>query len=582
METNKLTVKLYWQQIKKYKISFFVSLFAIPIASLSLDTLLPYFLSQAIGNLGPGANIAITNNIMLSSVIMMFGVTLNLIGFQSLIHHESNIRYELSRETFLKLIGKDLNFFVNEKIGSLTSRYIDFLRSHVLLQDLLIIRTLGFVISIMTGLIIVSIRSPLVGLILIGLLALIIFQVRFSIRYRKPYRHARKELMAESNGRVADALTNSLIVKTFANETTELEQIDSVNKDYQKMFRKDLKFLGLEGTVRIFFMSIVQITSIAICAGLVGSGQMNIPTAVFILVYLQRISTQLFALGEIARGYDQALLDAAPMSEMLSKEIKVIDKNDAVSIKNIKPSIEIKDVYYQYEKLNGYVLNGIDLSIEAGAKIGLVGHSGAGKTTLTHLILRFADVTKGSILIDGHDIRDITQESLRRNIAYVSQEPMLFHRSLRDNIIYGKPDATEKEIARAIKQANAEEFIEKLPHGINTIVGERGVKLSSGQKQRVAIARALLKDAPILILDEATSALDSESEKLIQSSLEKLMKGRTSIVIAHRLSTIASLDYIVVIGDGKIVEKGTHQELLSKNKIYARLWNHQSGGFIQE
>ncbi len=582
METNKLTAKLYWQQIKKYKISFFVAFFAIPIAVLSLDTLLPYFLSQAIGGLSSNSADLIENSIFLASITMVVGVILNFIGFQTLIRHEANIRYNLSRDTFLSLINKDLSFFVNEKIGSLTSRYIDFLRSHVILQDLLIIRSLGFTISIITGLTIVSVQSPLIGLLLAGLLVMIIFQVRFSIRYRKPYRHARKELIAESNGKVADALSNSLIVKTFANEKNELTHIDSVNASYKNAFIKDLRFLALEGTLRLFIMSIVQISAIVICASLVSSGQMEIPMAIFILVYLQRIASQLFALGEIARSYDQALLDAAPMSEMLSKEIEVKDKPDAIAISNINPSIEIKNVSYQYEKLDSFVLDGINLSIAAGEKIGLVGHSGTGKTTLTHLILRFADVTSGSIVINEHDIRDITQESLRKNIAYVPQEPMLFHRSLRDNIIYGKPDATDDQILRAIKQANATEFIEKLPHGIDTIVGERGVKLSSGQKQRVAIARAILKDSPILILDEATSALDSVSEKLIQDSLKRLMKGRTSIVIAHRLSTIASLDRIVVISDGKIVETGTHKELLDKNKIYAKLWNHQSGGFIQE
>jgi ATP-binding cassette subfamily B protein len=197
-------------------------------------------------------------------------------------------------------------------------------------------------------------------------------------------------------------------------------------------------------------------------------------------------------------------------------------------------------------------------------------------------LLRFADVTGGSILIDGQDIREVTQESLRAAIAYVPQEAYLFHRSLRENIAYGKPGATDAEIWEAIRQANAGEFTRKLPDGLDTIVGERGVKLSGGQRQRIAIARAILKDAPILILDEATSALDSESEKLIQDALEKLMKNRTSIVIAHRLSTIAKLDRIIVLDHGKIVEDGTHSELLKNNGIYAKLWSHQSGGFIEE
>ena len=222
------------------------------------------------------------------------------------------------------------------------------------------------------------------------------------------------------------------------------------------------------------------------------------------------------------------------------------------------------------------------LTIPAGQKVGLVGPSGAGKTTVINLLLRFIDVNHGSIKIGNQDIRDITQESLHQHIAYVPQEPVLFHRSLRDNITYGKPDATIEEVERAAKRANAYDFIDTLPSRFDTLVGERGVKLSGGQRQRIAITRAILKDAPILVLDEATSALDSESEKLIQDSLDELMKGRTSIVIAHRLSTIAKLDRIIVLDNGQIAEDGTHRQLLAQGGIYAKLWRHQSGGFIEE
>jgi ATP-binding cassette subfamily B protein len=581
LETNKHTIKLYWEQIRKYKASFFTSLFCIPLAALALDTLLPYFLSQAIGGLSSQNHDAIIHNIFATSCVALIGVGLNLIGFQALLRHEANVRFELARDTFKRLIGKDLSFFASEKIGALTSRYIDFLRSHVMLQDIVIIRTLSFLISVCTGLVIVGWQSPFLALVLAALLAIIVIQVKFSIKYRKPFRFARKELMAESNGKVADALTNNLIVKTFAGEKTELAHLDQVNSDYRHAYIKDYRLTSFEGSTRLLVMSIIQIIAISICATLVSSGQMSIPIAVFMLIYLQRIASQLFTLGEMINGYDQALLEAAPMSEILAKDTIVNDKPNALTLHDITPTITLKDLSYHYGDSGEEVLQQINLSIAAGEKVGLVGNSGAGKTTITHLLLRFADVTGGAILIDGHDIRDVTQESLRRMIAYVPQEPMLFHRSLRENIIYGKPDATDKEVRRAAEQANALEFIDKLPHGLDTIVGERGVKLSGGQRQRVAIARAILKDAPILVLDEATSALDSESEKLIQNSLEKLMKGRTSIVIAHRLSTIATLDRIIVIGDGKIIEDGSHAELLAANETYARLWKHQSGGFIE-
>ncbi len=582
MDTNKFTIKLYWEQIKKYKISFFISLFCIPLAALALDTLLPYFLSQAIGGLSSQDQNLVIQNIILTSCIALLGVGLNFTGFQALCRHEANVRFELSMATFGRIIGKDLGFFSNEKIGSLVSRYIDFLRSHIAIQDLLIIRTLTFLISVIAGLIIVGSQSLLMAFILLTLLIVIILQVKFSINRRKSYRFARKELMAESNGKVADALTNNLIVKTFAGEQSELKNINEINDNYRTAYIKDLGRMGAEGSARILTMSITQIIAIGICATLVSNGQMSVPVAVFMLVYLQRISTQLFALGEMLNGYDQALLEAAPMSDMLVKETVVNDKPNASIMQNIKPTIEFKNVSYHYADCEKILIKKINLSINAGERIGIVGPSGSGKTTITHLLLRFADITDGAILIGGHNIRDVTQESLRRSIAYVPQEPMLFHRTLKDNIRYGKPDATDEEIHLATEQANALEFIDKLPHGLDTIVGERGIKLSGGQRQRVAIARAILKDAPILILDEATSALDSESEKLIQDALWDLMDDRTSIVIAHRLSTIAKLDRIIVLDDGKIIEQGTHNELIAKNGMYAKMWARQSGGFIRE
>jgi ATP-binding cassette subfamily B protein len=247
-----------------------------------------------------------------------------------------------------------------------------------------------------------------------------------------------------------------------------------------------------------------------------------------------------------------------------------------------KGEIILKDMTFTHPENNDALFHKTNLVIAPGEKIGLVGHSGSGKTSLTKLLLRFHDLDDGEILIDGQNIAHITQDDLRRSIAYVPQEPVLFHRTIRENIAYGRPDASDTEVHAAARKANAHEFIEKLPAGYDTLVGERGVKLSGGQRQRIVIARAVLKDAPILILDEATSALDSESEVLIQSALWELMKGRTAIVIAHRLSTIQKMDRIVVLQDGAIIEQGSHAELVKQSGTYAGLWAHQSGGFIEE
>lgn len=557
-------------------------LICIPLGGLLIDTLLPYFFSQALGGLSTHNVELVKNSLIVAACLGIVGAASNAIGFQMMARHEGNVRVALSDSTFQRLISKDLQFFVNEKVGALTSRFIDFIRSEITLQDLLIIRTLGFVLSVSVGLVIVALQSWLLALIIVVLLSILITQVRWSIKKRAPWRHERKTLAGEINGSVADAVTNHLTVKTFAGESNEISHISKQNKRLREIYIKDIGFVSFEGSARVAIMVAVQIIAISFCTYLVFNNKMGIAIAIFTLTYLQRMASQIFTLGDMLNGYDQALLEAAPMSDIIAKETIVNDSPDATVMDAVNPTITFSHMSYRYSDSDEDVLKDINLTITAGQKIGLVGHSGAGKTTITHLLLRFADITGGAIEIGGHDIREVTQESLRKHIAYVPQEPMLFHRSLRENIAYGKPDATDKEIRIAAKRANALEFIEKLPNRLDTTVGERGVKLSGGQRQRIAIARAILKDAPILVLDEATSALDSESEKLIQDALEKLMKNRTSIVIAHRLSTIAKLDRIIVLEDGTIIEDGSHTELLKKNGVYSKLWTHQSGGFIEE
>lgn len=568
--------------MKPYRKTFYASIICIPLALLIINTLLPYFFSQAIGQLTNSSIEQVYSTVLIAAGIGAVGALLNLIGFQALVRQEANVAGAIRAQAFKQLMQKDLRFFVNQKIGAMTGKYIDFFRGYVIIQDLLIIRSLGFVLSLIVGLSLLASKSLLVAGILLALLIVLVIEVKWSIKKREPWREARKQYRTELFGKVADSLSNNLIVKSFGNEKTEITSMKETNENFRHAFIKDISFVAAEGSVRIFVLMVVQVIAIFTSAYLVNEGSIDIATAIFCITYLQLVGSQLFSIGELLNGYEQALLDASPMSEMLSSKNHIVDKTDALNLKDFTPTITFHDASYRYDDADDSVLQNISLTITSGQKVGLVGPSGSGKTTLSHLLLRFSDVTAGSITIDGNDLRDITQQSLHHAVAYVPQEPSLFHRSLRDNIAYGNPTASDETIIAAAKKANAWEFIAQLPEGLDTIVGERGVKLSGGQRQRIAIARAVLKNAPILVLDEATSALDSESEKLIQIALEKLMKNRTSIVIAHRLSTIAKLDRIIVLDKGSIIEDGTHTELLAQKGLYATLWSHQSGGFIEE
>jgi ATP-binding cassette subfamily B protein len=305
---------------------------------------------------------------------------------------------------------------------------------------------------------------------------------------------------------------------------------------------------------------------------------------IFAFTYSVTLSNNLFSFNAVLRQIEDAFLQAEPLMEVIETTPSILDKPGSNDLKVKKGAIAFNkvDFSYQDDDSSENVFKQLDLTIRPGEKVGLVGTSGGGKTTLTRLLLRFDDIQGGSITIDGQNIAEVTQSSVRAAIAYVPQEPLMFHRSVAENIAYGNLDADPEAIIAAAKQANAHDFIEQLPKGYDTMVGERGVKLSGGQRQRVAIARAILKDAPLLVLDEATSALDSESEVLIQQALQTLMQNRTTIVIAHRLSTIQKMDRILVMENGHIAEQGTHQDLLKQKGTYARLWKHQSGGFLEE
>ncbi|MGX2954138.1 ABC transporter ATP-binding protein [Shewanella sp. JL219SE-S6] len=385
-------------------------------------------------------------------------------------------------------------------------------------------------------------------------------------------------------GRIVDSYTNIATVKLFSHTQQEAEYAQSSMKTFLDTVHRQMRLVtGINVSVQLlnyflaFSVATVSIWLWSDSAISVGA----IAIAVSLALRLNGMSQ--WIMWEISSLFENIGTVADGMST-LSKPTRILDAEDAKAILVEQGQIDFDKVSFHYGEQSG-VLEGLDLQIKPGEKVGLVGRSGAGKSTLVNLLMRFHDVEKGKILIDGQDIRKVTQDSLRSQIGMVTQDTSLLHRSIRENILYGRPDATEEELEQAIIKAQASEFIASLTDpsgntGLDAQVGERGVKLSGGQRQRIAIARVLLKDAPILILDEATSALDSEVEAAIQESLYQLMEGKTVIAIAHRLSTIAAMDRLIVLDQGKVVEQGSHQELIRSKGIYAQLWAHQTGGFI--
>ena len=382
-------------------------------------------------------------------------------------------------------------------------------------------------------------------------------------------------------GRLLDALSNFMAVKVFANAKYEQNVVEPIRQKYEKDANTShfwSRFFWAPGNL---VMDTVCFSIFIILSGYMYSiGKSTIADISFALAVYAGISSVAFSVIMSIKNFISTWGNAAGSYNALVKPISIQDDKNAPELRVNDANIKIENLRFRYNK--NFVINNLSLDIKSGEKIGIVGLSGAGKTTLVNLLMRLYDATDGRILIDGQDIKHVTQDSLRKNISFIPQDATMFNRTIRENIEYGKIGASDKEIIDAAKHASAHMFIKKSPNGYDSLVGDRGIKLSGGQRQRIAIARAFLKDSPILILDEATAALDSETESVIQESFDKLSNGRTTIVIAHRLSTLRNMDRIIVMSHGKIAESGTHNQLVRSGGIYAGLWKMQSGGFIQE
>jgi ATP-binding cassette subfamily B protein len=590
-ELTKQTLTLYWQHAWKHK-SYVIGLMTtVPVTVLIFQFLPPLIIANILERI---SNHDFTRGDLWHSFgpqLVWFGVFTALGGivlWRIIVFLvwklENLVLRDIHQRIFAHMLELSAGFHSNRFGGSLVSQANKLASSYIRIADTTIFDLATLLLSFVFTAVILIPRAPVVAVLLI------VFSILFmvvSVLATKNVRAMNAIEAAKNNiqtGFLADAITNVLAVKSFSagryertryREATEDTRTAAENLMRANM-KKDILFSSMTTTLEVGAV-VIAITSVVLFNA-------DVATVFLVASYATAISQRLWQFAQSTlRNYNRAIGDAREMTEILGIQPGVKDPIKPERSRISRGAITLRNMTFAHEKNNNDALfQKLDLEIASGEKIGLVGHSGSGKTSLTKLLLRFNDVDSGEVLIDGQNISHITQDDLRKAIAYVPQEPLLFHRSIRENIAYGQPDASDEAIHEAARKANAHEFIEQLAEGYDTLVGERGVKLSGGQRQRIAIARAILKDAPILILDEATSALDSESEKLIQDALRQLMQNRTSIVIAHRLSTVQKMDRILVMSNGNIVEEGTHKDLVNHGGIYASLWAHQSGGFIEE
>jgi ATP-binding cassette, subfamily B, bacterial len=476
---------------------------------------------------------------------------------------------------FSQLVNADLDFFNDSLGGYLTTATRQYVDSCVQLIRALRDRYTTTILSIVFPLVVIFWLDPWLGCVALGLSLVQAGYLLWASNAITPLRAQSRELYKRNSGRMADIIANILAVRSTAQEQTYAQRVEEEATAESDIFRirysKQAKLVAVRELITVtFFLVLLWLT-----VQRMSTGHIHITAAVLVVTYTTTILTGIYSLTDDLDEHDDLVDKVLPAFEILNRQNKVSDPPKTKQLKKVRGDIWLKDISFSYENGAQQVFKDFSLHIPAGQKIGIVGLSGAGKSTLTKLLLRFNDVAAGEIALDGTDIRTIRQTDLRSQIAYVPQEPLLFHASIKENVLLGQPNADDKQVWAALKSAHAAQFIEQLSGGVDSIVGERGVKLSGGQKQRIAIARAVLRQAPIMILDEATSALDSESEQIIKDSFSEILRGKTAIVIAHRLSTLSEMDRIVVIEKGQCVEDGTHKELLAKKGVYASLWSRQ-------
>ena len=604
LDAEKFIKLKYLQKMRDHKISYF-GVISFLIGSILSSNLIPIVYSGFVQRIIQGgyANVSGMAGVLLL-LAFLYAAAQFLIAISDLIALKvsKGIQVELFQESHRILSLQSSSFYANNFSGGLVSKIERYAIGFQGVQRAYQFQVIPTVITGLFMLAYVMIKSLLLSIpffLIIFFYGLLVFTTK---KKRKILSKKSQKLATKFRGKFSDSIISMNTVKAEGAERRELSKLKAPLEDMRKALVKSNIFGNVTSRVSTFLANLFILMSLVFAAILYINGSIELATVLITTSYSSSLVNNISRLAETKLRLQDIYSETYEMAEIMMQKPEIQDPKIPTNLKINQGLIEFNNASFKYsdssesiedeeaassekrkkDKPEQHLFKNLNLIIQPGEKIGLVGPSGGGKSTLLKLILRFYDVDSGEVKIDGINVKDVIQSKLRQQIAYVPQDPALFHRSILENIGYSKPKATKKQIESAAHQAFADEFINDLPKGYDTLVGERGVKLSGGQRQRVAIARAILKDAPILLLDEATSALDSESEKYIQKSLQKLIKGRTTVVVAHRLSTIQNMDRILVIEKGRVVDSGSHRELLSSSPLYQKLWSHQSGGILQD